>query len=442
MRFKFGFEEQKRDIDVGFGESDTSFNANMGDLKVIYNGQNGATFTPFVSEDGVISWTNDRELPNPTSVNIRGRDGIDGTNGIDGYTPIKGIDYFDGQDGRDGRDGQDGYTPIKGIDYFDGAKGEKGDKGEDGYTPIKGIDYFDGEKGDKGDKGDKGEDATVEIVDGTGKRTDAVMSQKATTDALATKLDARKNGNKEYPELYQVSTKGDQGSRVLQSIWQDDETVLIAYSAAQRDEYGCVQVGTPRKGVDTVNRKYADEHYAPIYNHTSDYPEVYTKARAGGLTRIKLVQGNTTAYTILQRDGNGCIQIGTPKTEMDGATKGYVDDPNSKTKTIYWSNIQGGEYTVKNGEYCVGFCDENGDPTGINPTSGGLRFIGSAGGYIDGVSIRGFGKTDCLDYYNEDENGIRIVFTESYLAGDYIVLNFRELPCPTGAVMLLIDVIY
>ena len=26
--------------------------------------------------------------------------------------------------------------------------------GKDGYTPIKGVDYFDGEKGDKGDKGD------------------------------------------------------------------------------------------------------------------------------------------------------------------------------------------------------------------------------------------------------------------------------------------------
>lgn len=27
----------------------------------------------------------------------------------------------------------------------------KGEKGEDGYTPIKGVDYFDGEKGEKGD---------------------------------------------------------------------------------------------------------------------------------------------------------------------------------------------------------------------------------------------------------------------------------------------------
>ena len=28
-----------------------------------------------------------------------------------------------------------------------GEQGEKGDPGEDGYTPVKGTDYFDGEQG-------------------------------------------------------------------------------------------------------------------------------------------------------------------------------------------------------------------------------------------------------------------------------------------------------
>ena len=55
---------------------------------------------------------------------------FDGKDGQDGYTPQKGVDYFDGKDGRDGVDGK---TPVKGIDYFDG---------EDGKTPIKGTDYF------------------------------------------------------------------------------------------------------------------------------------------------------------------------------------------------------------------------------------------------------------------------------------------------------------
>jgi len=49
--------------------------------------------------------------------------------GKDGYTPIKGVDYFDGSRG------VDGYTPIKGKDYFDG------------HTPVKNVDYFDGRDG-------------------------------------------------------------------------------------------------------------------------------------------------------------------------------------------------------------------------------------------------------------------------------------------------------
>ena len=56
----------------------------------------------------------------------------------------------------------DGYTPVKGVDYFDGEKGDKGDpftyndftpeqltalKGADGRTPEKGVDYSDGVDG-------------------------------------------------------------------------------------------------------------------------------------------------------------------------------------------------------------------------------------------------------------------------------------------------------
>ena len=38
------------------------------------SGNAGATFTPTVSEDGTLSWTNDKGLPNPAPVNIKGSD--------------------------------------------------------------------------------------------------------------------------------------------------------------------------------------------------------------------------------------------------------------------------------------------------------------------------------------------------------------------------------
>ena len=43
--------------------------------------------------------------------------------GLNGYSPIKGIDYVDG------KDGVNGYSPVKGVDYFDGNDGANGSDG-------------------------------------------------------------------------------------------------------------------------------------------------------------------------------------------------------------------------------------------------------------------------------------------------------------------------
>lgn len=70
-----------------------------------------------------------------------------GLDGIDGYTPKKGVDYFTEQEILDFLNA---VTPVKGVDYRDGEDGKsiKGDKGDAGYTPRHGIDYFDGEDAD------------------------------------------------------------------------------------------------------------------------------------------------------------------------------------------------------------------------------------------------------------------------------------------------------
>ena len=86
------------------------------------------------------------------------RNGIDGK---DGYTPVKGKDYFDG---KDGKDGQAGINGIDGRDGKDGANGRNGRdgidgrNGKDGYTPIKNKDYFDGKDGRDGKDGINGKD--------------------------------------------------------------------------------------------------------------------------------------------------------------------------------------------------------------------------------------------------------------------------------------------
>lgn len=54
-------------------------------------GSPGATFTPAVSDDGTLSWTNDKELDNPAPVNIMGPVGPAGATGP---APVKGVDYW------------------------------------------------------------------------------------------------------------------------------------------------------------------------------------------------------------------------------------------------------------------------------------------------------------------------------------------------------------
>ena len=59
------------------------------------NGKDGATFTPSVDAEGNLSWTNDKGLANPTTVNIKGEKGDQGEIGPQGPA---------------GADGQDGLT--------------------------------------------------------------------------------------------------------------------------------------------------------------------------------------------------------------------------------------------------------------------------------------------------------------------------------------------
>lgn len=85
----------------------------------VIQGENGATFTPSVSDEGVISWTNDKGLDNPDPVNIKGQQGEKGEKGADGI---------------DGIDGTNGVSPTVTVvsddegyvmTVFDAVHGEK-----------------------------------------------------------------------------------------------------------------------------------------------------------------------------------------------------------------------------------------------------------------------------------------------------------------------------
>lgn len=59
----------------------------------------GATFTPHIDSDGDLTWTNNKALPNPTAVNIRGPKG---ERGLVGPTGPEGPQGLPGPPGADG----------------------------------------------------------------------------------------------------------------------------------------------------------------------------------------------------------------------------------------------------------------------------------------------------------------------------------------------------
>ncbi|WP_407453571.1 hypothetical protein [Methanobrevibacter sp.] len=84
--------------------------------------------TPPTRSEGQYLWQRITYIYGDGSMVIGNPVCITGDKGVDGYTPQKGVDYFDG------KNGEDGYTPQKGIDYFDGTDGRDGTNGKDAIT--------------------------------------------------------------------------------------------------------------------------------------------------------------------------------------------------------------------------------------------------------------------------------------------------------------------
>ena len=79
-------------VDNGFVGTETEWLESLKGAE----GANGATFTPYVSSSGELSWTNDADKENPATVNIKGVKGDRGDSGV--TTPINGFFtmYVDG----------------------------------------------------------------------------------------------------------------------------------------------------------------------------------------------------------------------------------------------------------------------------------------------------------------------------------------------------------
>lgn len=152
------------------------------------SGENGATFTPYVDSDGNLSWSNDKGLANPDTVNIKGNPGKDGTpctHKWDGtkltITSASGTSTADlaGTPGKNGVDitnieqtttsDADGGTNVITISRSDGTSHK--------------VTIKNGSKGSPGENGENGKSAYRYAVDGgyTGTEADFKKKMAATT---------------------------------------------------------------------------------------------------------------------------------------------------------------------------------------------------------------------------------------------------------------------
>lgn len=150
-------------------------------------GAPGTTFIPSVSEAGVISWTNDGGLENPTPVNIKGPKGDQGPQG---ETGAKGETGAQGPQGEPGAKGEPGAQGPQGEPGTDATVTEAAITAALGYTPANPANVPSGALASKDSVGLGGSDATGTLPvskGGTGGTTAAVARKNLGLGALATK---------------------------------------------------------------------------------------------------------------------------------------------------------------------------------------------------------------------------------------------------------------
>ena len=85
-------------------------------LDKVTNGKDGATFIPFVDDEGNLSWSNDSDLINPNTVNIKGPKGDVGPQGPQGLKGDRGERGLQGEQGIQGPKGETGPQGLPGRD--------------------------------------------------------------------------------------------------------------------------------------------------------------------------------------------------------------------------------------------------------------------------------------------------------------------------------------
>ena len=235
---------------------------------------------------------------------------------FDGYTPVKGVDYFDGEKGDkgdpftyedftpeqlaslkgdkgdkgdNGKDGADGYTPVKDIDYFDGVNGKSAyqiavDNGfigteADWLTSLRGADGKDGKDGQNGADGKDGISATHQW-----NGTVLTVTSASGTSSADLKGDKGKQGD--------TGAVGEAGGYYTPAVTQPDENTLRMTFTPSKD-------GMPDVAHTDITLLGGGGGVQPDWNQNDETAADYVKNRpfySGNLVETVLVEESTISF--------------------------------------------------------------------------------------------------------------------------------------------------
>lgn len=321
-----------------------------------------ATFIPSVSSDGVLSWTNDKGLENPTPVNVKGADGKNGQDGNDG-TPA--THSWNGTTLT--------ITSASGTSSAN-LKGEKGDKGDKG------------EQGEKGEQGIQGKDGQDYVLTETDKQEIADMVDVPDVDVDLS----------EYAKLEDIENKADK-SEIPTKVSQ-----LI-------NDSGYISEHQSLEGFAT--EPYVDSQVARIEGNLSSEIAV-ERARINTFTALE--NGSTTGDAELQD-----IRVGADGTVYESAgasVRGQMDQIND---VVFYDEIEKDitdTLTIENGYYYNKVFQKaslNGLAcTNIIPVKSGDKFkITAKYGYY-AVLVAEFDKSNTMISYTGQVDGQEIGVTD------------------------------
>ena len=174
---------------------------------------------------------------------------IKGDRGEDGYTPIKGKDYYTPEEIKEIKKE---VTPIKGKDYFDGKDGKNGRDGKNGKDGARGLRGLSGRDGKDGRNGKDGKDGKDGSPDTPYEIRDKLSSLKGNE-----RLDAKHIKNLEKQIDLRVTTfggnSGGGSSTEVDPVYTADKpTIVFSYNGDVALEYTGDDITKITKDIDGV----------------------------------------------------------------------------------------------------------------------------------------------------------------------------------------------